>query len=713
MKKQTVLAALLMVLPVATEAGAQAGDPGVRDTMWRGRVTTHMAQEHRGVRVRGASLTVHASGRVVDTRLAAERLLAIDTSPSVPAQAAAKTIRGLVAGSIARSTEPALVIAHDRLLWEGYVTTSFPMGAWRVSIDAHTGAVHERVSLARHARGNAYPKHPVAGEPVEVELTDLMPGAVGLHGELAIVRSLFFDEEGKASAVSHATADDAGDYLYEPDHESPIDGFSEVNAYYHVTQVSHWFTDHFGHAPVVAADVITNYREGPGQDYLNAFAYRDPTSGRFHLTMGQAGAIDMAYDGLTLAHEYGHPIFDEKTTINEDNVYPINADARGLHPAPHAMNEGFSDYWAATIYDDPDMFAATGDNELSPRHLVNDNRCPESIWGEAHLDAPLVSGTLWEMRGIIGPALSDEIAFNVLSRLTGSPTFEELGGLLSDMVHALEADGDVTKEQSGAVDAMLERRGLFNCTRTVRLADGVARTSQMPGAWTFAGALGLKKSLCGTLQYAEVRIPLAMSYELTAPTREEGGDDVEALTLDVSMERADGEAWGADELDYVVVVRKDLPAELEILELPFGGQIFALPIAAQVFDHFFDEEPTAIRIPVADLPYEPGATYHINILAMNCPTARHTTTARWVRPPKPEPGPEAAPEPAPDVLTAPEATTTDAGPIGTDVGATTSGASDDGCAAGGPRFDGWLALLLVLALWRLRRRLGRTVGALP
>lgn len=613
------LSGMLMVMALGSPA--VAGPP--RPLFGEGSGIERVPQRVGGVRVRGGGevLRRDAAGHVL-WRSGRELEVTVSTVPRVDVASALAQV------APRRVVSRELVVLPWRpgglLAWEIVVAGMPPE---RVVVDAHSGAVLASGTIAHEVRGRVYAQHPKAGAPIEVTLEGLAAGASTLQGDDLYVASLVFNGGGEPGVLQRAVADANGDYLYDPDAAIDDDAFAEVNAWWHVTNVGRFFKDTFGVDPLAQTWVTVNYREAPGEPYENAYAYIDPEADRFIIVAGQADGIDMAYDGMVLAHEYGHPVFDLLTDISENNTYPINSDAKGFHPAPHAINEGASDYWAATIFDDP-IVLATFDEEISARRLDNDRRCPNDVWGEAHLDAPLVSGTFWKVREAIGREDADALVFQVLSWLSDSPTFDELGTRIDDAARSLEERGRLTASEVAAVHEVVVARGLVGCGREIAIADDTPFTANMPGAETAASLAGVGPEICDSLRLLGVQIPLAFSYKTTAPSVEAAR--LEALEIDLSFVRADGKPVAEGDLQYQLVVRKDAPVGLEVLSIPFSGQEFQLPIRAIDYDAVVDGQPTHVRFTAAELELVPGATYYLNVLALNCPLTTHTTTLRWV-----------------------------------------------------------------------------------
>jgi hypothetical protein len=98
------------------------------------------------------------------------------------------------------------------------------------------------------------------------------------------------------------------------------------------------------------------------------------------------GCPNIAQIADVVYHEYGHGITDLQYRPFAPNG---------------AMHEGFSDYVACTIIDDP----LVGHGFYGPgthlRNLDNDNRYPDDWTGEPHNDGQIIGGALWHSREIL------------------------------------------------------------------------------------------------------------------------------------------------------------------------------------------------------------------------------------------------------------------------------------------------------------------------
>jgi len=110
---------------------------------------------------------------------------------------------------------------------------------------------------------------------------------------------------------------------------------------------------------------------------------------------GESGrCVNTARIADVVLHEYGHGI--------TDRVY------RPLAPSG-AMHEGFSDYWAATLMNDPRIGIGFRGPGTIIRTVDNTNRFPDDVVGEVHRDGLIIAGALWDLREAVGKGAADSL----------------------------------------------------------------------------------------------------------------------------------------------------------------------------------------------------------------------------------------------------------------------------------------------------------------
>ncbi len=126
---------------------------------------------------------------------------------------------------------------------------------------------------------------------------------------------------------------------------------------------------------------------------------------------GSTGCADLGQWTSVVAHEYGHAI--------TDHVYGAAGDP------PSDMHEAFSDYFAATISNDPRI----GADVLGPgtmfRSIDNKLRTPEDVSGEVHIDGTILGGALWDLRQRLAPDVELADSLFHFARYGAPKTFED------------------------------------------------------------------------------------------------------------------------------------------------------------------------------------------------------------------------------------------------------------------------------------------------
>ncbi len=168
----------------------------------------------------------------------------------------------------------------------------------------------------------------------------------------------------------------------------------EVNMYYHVDRVHAYFKTLQN--DFTALDFPLPATVGYGTGYENAFW----NGSGIYFGTGGGTFRNFALFCDVIYHEYTHGV--------TDMIYPP-----GMLPytgQPGAMNEGWSDYFACTITDEP--LIGEGGLYVSGqvmRNLDNTLRYPDNWAGEVHADGRIFGGALWDLRERIGAGTADSL----------------------------------------------------------------------------------------------------------------------------------------------------------------------------------------------------------------------------------------------------------------------------------------------------------------
>jgi Zn-dependent metalloprotease len=614
-------------------------DPGselrhLGTTEWRGHHLVRFEQVSDGLPVfdRAAVVWVDPAGSV---RAFSSNLAAVEPGPAALPGLDASMAFAAARAHVGWPAHPGPAVlgvwasdATARLAWRISLAGDDPDEGALVTLDAVTGKALMISSSVFTAQGRVFLQNPVhdSDTPTVVEIPRLGSGGT-LTGSNAAVWKHVPDGE----PVQTALADTSGDFLFDPPSmsEEPVydDPFAEVNAYYHIDFISHYFQSAHGftqtRGPIA---VFVNYVETAGTPYRNAFFSPEAWS----ISLGQAADGDFAYDADTMYHEFTHAVVDSVAHL----VYQA-ADPMGMIVFPGAMHEGLADTFAVSLTDDPDM----GEYILG-RNLVNDRRCPDDILGEVHYDGEIIGGTNWEIREVIGADALETVAYGALSALHPTSSFREYAAAMMEAVETLEDEGDLTAGDVADVRSILEDRGVDVCDRIMSLDEGETYTVSMFGLDAFGGC-----GMLEALRMADIVFPPAFQWSIDVP------GDATSLTI-----HADVDVEGED-YDVAVHVRAGNYVVYEMVSVPYGGG--SLPLRVETADATFtNPEGPIVLTPYTDPAIATGQTYFFTVNYLGCASGTNTVSAEVGFDPvddpeaeEIEPVPEEEPEPELDATT--------------------------------------------------------------
>ncbi len=586
------------------------------------------SQYYRGLPVYGRGVIVKTVEEGAVTYMPGNALTPpydIDTTPLIGARDAAALAEAQVPGTLWREPSVALRVLVDRhtvrLVWAVAMAANNPAGAWLVFVDARTGETAGKLDVMLHALGRVYEQNPNNGEIVDVELMNLDGDGSLLTGEYASAFRYVYPDSGAQTAVPNS----GEDFLYDPSASQPDfeDPFCEVQLYHHVDRIATYFTETFGHEhPQKPLPVYCNYHqntdaEGNPQPYDNAQFTNDPVNPlRMVLQFGQGSTADFSYDAAIVYHEFTHYVVHSVAFLDFQF-----GDIYGTTIMPLAIHEGTSDYFAATLTEDPNM------SEYIPigRHLVNDMRCPDDMMGlEPHDDGEVIGGAFWAIREAVGPEIADAIIFRGLDLIPRDSSFRAFSEGIMTAAGDMVAAGTMTDEQRTSVQAVLDEKGISICDRFIPLEDG--------GEPMTAAVFGfIRFGACDLIAFIEslgYSLPSAFQWTIDVP------DTATTLTVhfDKQITGGEGKHW--------LYTRRGEPVEFELLDM-YGYQI---PVRAVAFDGSFAEADGFTLTPYTDPPLEPGSTYYITVSTLSCNMGTYTISAETSDEPVAEPLPETVEE---------------------------------------------------------------------
>jgi len=327
------------------------------------------------------------------------------------------------------------------LTWEVKLSIEEPPGEWLVYVDAHSGDVVYGFNsidffgdrIWGYVSGNIYPHHPadstetmrfplekvkVYTDPPEstytnwsgyysLDVPDVGPYLLEsrLEGQHLVVKVHPYWGIPNALHSAWVYADGPHNWTWGEQGDELDD---EVNMYYWVTQIYATVKGDIGSPPRFFFDLMDYYDRpmwATVRDPIGGNAYYRPSTGDIYFGAGDPahGIQNLSLDNDVIFHEYGHAI-----------VHHIQAMLISRTWQWDAMHEGFADYWAAIMNDDPLMGEGVFSNPSYWRNLVNSLRYPDDFIYQPHHDGQIISGALWDLRENLGGTFTDGLFFEAL-----------------------------------------------------------------------------------------------------------------------------------------------------------------------------------------------------------------------------------------------------------------------------------------------------------
>lgn len=392
---------------------------------WGGLKFIRRQQTHQGLPVFGASVLVG-----VDAKNQV-RMVTSGVRPQISVKPSKKTIslkeaRQIAQKDLGEAVELRGRITHETVLYptqqghvEAYhltVPAETPLGDWEYFIDVQNGEIVDSYNSMKFysfyfaPRARIYPENPDDTALTTVMLRDVKSPYNKLDGQYCKV----INEDTSGAVVG-------SNYRFDFSPENTH--FDECQAYYAVEKVYQYFLDlgfrgftvnnPYGKANAgqLAANVHT------GTTYDNAFY--SPGTGQIYFGDGSypgnpGGLRDLAKEVDVAAHEFTHAVIDE--------YHPGMFGSEGA-----ALHEGYSDYFACSLLNDPDLgeyVVPTPEKAGMIRNCDNDLKYPETST-EPHDRGQAWAGACWHLRKQLGQEVADFLIFGSMLVLgTTSPTFK-------------------------------------------------------------------------------------------------------------------------------------------------------------------------------------------------------------------------------------------------------------------------------------------------
>jgi hypothetical protein len=191
--------------------------------------------------------------------------------------------------------------------------------------------------------------------------------------------------------------------------------------------------------------------------------------------MFQGVQSKFVYAADILYHELTHAVIGSTSNLNGGV-----ADSWGAHPTPGALNEGFADYAALSLTENPVLgrYAQAG-AEGAIRRLEPARSCPTDLTGEIHDDGAVWASSLWAFRQ--GLDAADRSGFDraVLIAMT---TMVGRNASYDDAAEAViqELSISMDADAAEALHSHLTTQGMLACERLRPLNTEAAEIPQNP-----------------------------------------------------------------------------------------------------------------------------------------------------------------------------------------------------------------------------------------
>lgn len=348
------------------------------------------------------------------------------------------------------------------LVWHSYIDAG-PSEWYEICLDANTGALLFRHNLyADVAQGTVFTQHPVAGgRTLESFVGDtIINTSAGWMGTSTVTTGnnveAYLDTDANNAPDANNTTGLSNGHAFAANQDftfpfsSGVDPRTQrpavvTNLFYFIN-VAHDFHYRLGFTEAAGNFQVNNFgRGGIGNDSVRGEAqdgsgtnnanFATPPDGsrprmqQFLFTQGTTSLADdrdSSQDGDVVFHEFGHGV------SNRLVGGPSNTSCLGGTQAG-AMGEGWSDYWAATFYNDGRIGDYATGNTVNgirraaytvPANAIHDSYADVGNQGfQVHRDGEVWAATLWDLRNELGAAITDRIVLEGMKFTPCSPSF--------------------------------------------------------------------------------------------------------------------------------------------------------------------------------------------------------------------------------------------------------------------------------------------------
>ena len=382
------------------------------------RWVVHFAQRHNNLEVFGSFVTVVISDRGNIVLFRSSYFPGIDTSPapSLSEEAVRQSAQTGLSSAEYSATDPELIIMplpaesgfDYRLAYRLEIKSDQP-SRWLTVVNAHSGEVLYRKSLIYYETVDGY----ISGEifeatPFDPEITmpfEFEVVSIDQAGQVYTDEEGFFTAEVDGPETRNFNTELRG-YFVNVNNTDGADAYFDGQITPGETLQFEWdlntaraderncfFHTNFIHDYIKAIDPGFTLLDFPLDCNVNinqtCNAYWSGNAINFYRRGG--GCENTGEIADVIYHEYGHGITDFQY--------------RPSSPSG-AQHEGWSDYIAATITDQPLIGRGFFGEGTYIRTVDNTNRWPDDWNGETHNDGLIVAGALWDLREALDPRVT-------------------------------------------------------------------------------------------------------------------------------------------------------------------------------------------------------------------------------------------------------------------------------------------------------------------
>lgn len=337
------------------------------------------------------------------------------------------------------AVEPVVFPLEGRGIWafKGECVLRRPIADLRIFLAADDLSLLLSYNVAPSSlvgEGRTFPVSPSRTQTATaVLLGELAPDSTLLRGAVLDVRPAHGDPVTRPR----------GDYRVDP----ADDCFNQVSAYYHARRAVRWFVDLLGPEllagpPFTPLGVVVDDRTVGAQV---AIYVPGQAAIRFH-----SARRNGAHSADIVVHEVTHAVADRICRLN-----------RSAGMQAKSLSEGYADYAAATLLDDPRFGDYVQDQPEGARNCADPAlRFPPGFTGdnEPYSSGAVWAAVLWDLRTALGAEVADAVVFNSLSYLNPNSTFVQAVGALVEADRVLFGDDADAGRHAADVRACFDAR---------------------------------------------------------------------------------------------------------------------------------------------------------------------------------------------------------------------------------------------------------------